>query len=677
MRSYSFSARLALYGFSVLVIVLILVVYELRAWVPQSGIMLASPARPAGAVNLAFEQAGHEFQVPVPLLKAICYMEGRLSNNGGAPSADDGYGCMHLIHNSHGDQLGQAARMLGVNASQLKLDLPSNIRGGAALLRADALRLSSIHVLPDTLGNWYGALAAYSHAATRSTALMYAGAVYTLLAHGFSAQAEDGETVVLAPQPVHPNLVTAAAVTGTSSLPSGCKQDQDVDYPLAVDCVVDPQSFDCNKTPDKAPCTYEDAQRPSDFAIDQIVIHDIEGTAQASLNVFQNAKTTASAHYIVDGDGTVYQVIREKDIAYHAGNYWYNEHSIGIEHAGMDATGYRWYSASEYLASAKLVAYLLKKYNLPLSHDRLVSHGTIPSPSATSLPNHVDPGPYWLWSYYIKLIHDQGISYPGEAVAPVFLLRPLSARLPFGKDGKETSANFNFFYLYNGPSTASGRVPQLGNGHDVTDVSGSVEPGVSYYYLDRVVDPAGSGAILYKIWYGVVDHPTGKKRFAHAREVWLAVPRGAAARGEGIPIALHADPGQTPLIYGQPTTGSRYVLGDAPTGAIFVSAYTVVEDTPPPTPTPVPPPVAPPGDPNGGDPGNPNNGDQNTIGDPGYFYDFGNPDIMGPDGARNTRGKAYRADGGAGSLWYEINYNHRQAWVPASEVTLLQAPGAH
>jgi hypothetical protein len=24
----------------------------------------------------------------------------------------------------------------------------------------------------------------------------------------------------------------------------------------------------------------------------------------------------------------------------------------------------------------------------------------------------------------------------------------------------------------------------------------------------------------------------------------------------------------------------------------------------------------------------------------------------------------------AGRLWYEINYNHRQGWVPASEVTL-------
>ncbi|HEX7733251.1 MAG TPA: N-acetylmuramoyl-L-alanine amidase [Ktedonobacteraceae bacterium] len=671
MRSYSFSARLALYGFSVLVMVLIVVVYELRAAIPLNGIMLAGPPR-SRMVNLAFEGAAREFQVPAPLLKAVCYMEGRLSNNGGSPSADNGYGCMHLIQNTHGDQLGRAARALGVSTNQLKLDLPTNIRGGAALLRADALRLSPTHTLPASLNGWYGALAAYSHAATRSTALMYAQAVYTQISQGFRARADDGETVALVPRRVHPDAISAATVTGTSALPSGCQQDQNVDYPQAVDCVVDQQTFDCNKTPDKAPCTYEDAQRPTDFAIDQIVIHDIEGTAQASLNVFQNVKTIASAHYIIDSDGTIYQVIREKDIAYHAGNYWYNEHSIGIEHAGIDATGYRWYSASEYLASARLVAYLLKKYNLSLTHDRIVSHGTIPSPSASSLPNHVDPGPYWLWSYYIKLIHDQGVPYGGETVAPVFMLRPSSARFPLGQDGKETSANFNFFYLYNGPSTASGRVPQLGNGHDVTDVSGCVEPGVSYYYLDRVVDPAGSGATMYKIWFGVVDHPTHNKRFAHARQAWLAVPRDAAARGEGVPITLHADPGQTPLIYGEPTTSSKYVLGDAPAGATFVSAYTVTEDPPPANPP--APPVNPPGNSNSGDPNNPNNGDQDTIGDPGFLGDFGNQDGIDIYGVVNHKGKFHRADG-AGSLWYEINYNHRQAWVPASEVTLLPIPG--
>ena len=686
MRSYPFPIRVALYGLSLLTIVLALLTGELRVVANQARMVPASATRiGSGSVNQAFEEAAREFGVPISLLKAICYMEGRLSNNGGSPSIDNGYGCMHLIQNSRGDLLDHAARALGVSAHQLKLDLPTNIRGGAALLRDDALQLSRTHSLPTRLSDWYGALAVSSHATTRSAALMYAGAVYTLLAQGFSAQADDGETITLVPQNVQPDTLSATAVQGINKLPSGCKLDQNVDYPQAVDCLVSAHTFDCNQTPKNASCTYEDAQRPTDYAIDQIVIHDIEGTAQSSLNVFQNPKTAASVHYIIDSDGTIYQVVREKDIAYHAGNYWYNQHSIGIEHAGVDATGYRWYNASEYLASAKLTAYLLKKYNLPLNHEQIVSHATIPSPSATSLPNHVDPGPYWLWDYYLKLIHEQSMHYPSEATSPnIFLLRPSSDRRPLGARGAETDANFNFIYLYNGPSTSSGRIPQLGNGHDITDVSGCVEPDISYYYLAKVVDPAGSGDTMYKIWYGVVDHPTSTKRFVHARLAWLAVPRGAAGRGEGIPVVLNGASGQKPLIYGQPTTGSTYVLGDAPAGAIFVSAYTVTEDS---IPTNNGSNTGGTGDTtnngnntggtgdttNNGDPGSTNGGD-NQTGNMDGAGNIGDQNSMAANGIIATKSKNRRTDG-VGNLWYEINYNHRQAWVPASEVTVMQVPG--
>ena len=718
MRSNPFLARVALSGLSLLAIVLMVMPCELRSLANQARFVPANLTG-TGVVSRAFEEASREFQVPVVLLEAICYMEGRFSNNGGNPSVDDGYGCMHLIQNEHGDVLDRAAHTLGVSVNQLKQDLPTNIRGGATLLRADELQLSDAHSLPTNVRDWYGAVATYSNATTRANALLYADAVYTLLAQGFSAQADDGETITLAPQQVQPNVLSATTIKGTRSLPSGCKLDQNVDYPQAVDCLVPAPTFDCNQTQPKAPCTYEGAQRPTDYAVDQIVIHDIEGTAQESLHVFQNAKTGASVQYIVDSDGTVYQVVREKNIAYHAGNYWYNQHSIGIEHAGVDATGYRWYNASEYLASAKLVAYLLKKYHLPLNHEQIVSHGTIPSPSATSLPNHVDPGPYWLWDYYLKLIHEQGVSYPGEATSSnIFLLRPKSDRHPLGAQGQESSANFNFFYLYNGPSTASGRIPALGNAQDMTNVNGCVEPDISYYYLNKVVDPVGSGDTLYQIWYGVVDHTTKAGRFAHARLVWLAVPRGTAGHGEGMVVTLHAVSGQKPLIYGQPTTGSTDVIGDAPAGSLFVSTYTVTEDSPPP-------PAGNqnnPGDNNNtgnqnatSNPGasnppgsqsttsNPGNSNQNTTGNPGDNNSTGsqsrtgNPSSSNPPGSQNNvsgqgantieyqngmgansvinpRGQQGKKDG-AGSLWYEINYNHRQAWVPASEVTLSPTPG--
>jgi N-acetyl-anhydromuramyl-L-alanine amidase AmpD len=606
------------------VMMLSLILTLLWPWNLARPRLVSAGSSQAGKVSWAFDEAAAEFHVPAALLKAICYLEGRLSNNDGAPSADNGFGCMHLVKNAQSDTLDRAARELRVSADRLKREMPENIRAGAALLRDYALQTSPTHHLPTTLSDWYGAVAAYSNATTRSTALLYAGAVYTLLGQGFSAQADDNEIITLAPQAVQPDVATAASVQGSGKLPAGCKLDQKVDFPGAVDCLLPAHTFDCNITPTTA-CNFTGSDRPDTCTIDysasnkvvtqpckinQIVIHDIEGGAASALNIFQNPQARSSAHYVVDSDGTIYQVVREKDIAYHVGNFWYNQHSIGIEHTGFDATGFRWYNATEYLASAKLVAYLLQKYDLPLDRAHVVAHGTVPSPSAGQ-SNHVDPGPYWLWDYYFKLIHQQGGVFPDAARTPnIFMLHPKSDRHPFGKHGKETAANFSFFYLYNGPSTASGRIPRQGRGSDITDVTDSVEPGVSYYSLAKVTDPAGSGDTMYKIWYGVEDqaHAAQPSLFAHARTVWLAVPRGAATSGQGVAVILRADNGKKAHIYGQPTSGSDHIIGDAPAGAIFVSAYSVIED-------------------------------------------------------------------GTQTLWYEINYNHRQGWVPSSEITLTQTPG--
>ncbi len=328
----------------------------------------------------------------------------------GSPSIDNGFGCMHLVQNPHFDTLDQAAQALRVSTAQLKTDLATNIRGGAVVLRAEALRLSPAHTLPAHLSGWYGAVAAYSAAGTRSTAFLYADTLYQVLNRGFSARADDGEAVTLAPQGVQPNRITATNVRATATLPAGCVQDSNVDYSSAIDCILSPSKYDCNLT---SPCNYQDSNRPTSYPLPFVLIHDIEGTAQDALTIFQNASNAVSAHYLVDSDGTIYQVIHEKDIAYQAGNFWYNARSIGIEHAGFDATGYQWYNATEYLASAKLVAYLSKKYNIPLDHAHLVAHGTVPGPTLSTTPNHVDPGPYWLWDYYFGLINQQGVPFPG------------------------------------------------------------------------------------------------------------------------------------------------------------------------------------------------------------------------------------------------------------------------
>ncbi|MGH2479324.1 MAG: N-acetylmuramoyl-L-alanine amidase, partial [Ktedonobacteraceae bacterium] len=147
------------------------------------------------SANEAFTLASSETGVPADLLKGICYFEGRLSMHGGSPSIDNGFGCMHLVKNERADTLDQAAGLLHVSTDQLKNDLTTNIRGGAAVLRAEALQLSS--TLPTSLAGWYGTVAEYSHSRVHATALSYADALYKVLKTGFNAQTDSGEVVTL------------------------------------------------------------------------------------------------------------------------------------------------------------------------------------------------------------------------------------------------------------------------------------------------------------------------------------------------------------------------------------------------------------------------------------------------------------------------------------------------
>ena len=298
---------------------------------------------------------------------------------------------MDLARNSHLDTLGQAARLLGVPVWSVRNSQWLNIAGAAAVLRADAIALSRTRQVPATLGGWYGAIAKYSGAG-HDIAVMYASEVYRIVGRGLTATAPTGEIVRIAPTAVTPDTATARNVGTTPALPANCTTKTGTNYRSAYNCIV-PANY--------AGVTYDPANRPTDLPLLGITIHDTEETLDNTIATFWNQGNGVSVHYVVDTDGTVYQCLRDKDVAFQNGNFWYNQRTIGIEHVGVDATSYRWYNATEYLGSAKLVAYLLKKYHIPLDHEHVMSHGTTPAPTLGTSPNHVDPGPYWLWDFYL------------------------------------------------------------------------------------------------------------------------------------------------------------------------------------------------------------------------------------------------------------------------------------
>ncbi|MFE2044283.1 N-acetylmuramoyl-L-alanine amidase [Streptomyces sp. NPDC059477] len=141
------------------------------------------------------------------------------------------------------------------------------------------------------------------------------------------------------------------------------------------------------------------ADRPGDYAVDMVIVHVTQGSYASAVRVFQDPGHGAAAHYIVSQEGEVTQMIRELDVAYHAGNRDYNERSVGIEHEGFvdrpeDLTD------AMYEASALLTAGICRRYDIPVDREHIIGHVEVPG------TDHTDPGPHWDWDRYLTLVRN-------------------------------------------------------------------------------------------------------------------------------------------------------------------------------------------------------------------------------------------------------------------------------
>ena len=153
---------------------------------------------------------------------------------------------------------------------------------------------------------------------------------------------------------------------------------------------------------------YTVANRPYSHLIDKIIIHVTQGSWSSALNWFQNPRAGASAHYTVrSSDGYLGQSVAEKDICWHAGNWSYNQTSIGIEHEGF-VNDPSWFTEAMYDVSAQLSAYLVNKYGIPLDRAHILGHNEVPDPydpgQYGGAGNHTDPGYYWDWDKYMSYV---------------------------------------------------------------------------------------------------------------------------------------------------------------------------------------------------------------------------------------------------------------------------------
>jgi hypothetical protein len=158
------------------------------------------------------------------------------------------------------------------------------------------------------------------------------------------------------------------------------------------------------------PNTYVSQNRPHDGDfIDSIMIHDTETSYEGTVFAFTNPKATASVQYVVSGqnnssDPGVTQFVADKNWTHSVNNFWFNEHSIGLEHIGFAVAPGGYFTQQLYERSADLVGWVVWKYRLALDRAHILGHDNIPNSVDNPSVQHWDPGPSWDWPYYMALV---------------------------------------------------------------------------------------------------------------------------------------------------------------------------------------------------------------------------------------------------------------------------------
>lgn len=128
--------------------------------------------------------------------------------------------------------------------------------------------------------------------------------------------------------------------------------------------------------------------------ITAVVIHYTASlNIQGTLSWFLNKSSQVSAHYVIGRDGRVVQMVKDEDVAWHAGKSslegksGVNAFSIGIELVATFDSGF---TEPQMHALEQLVLEIVLRYDISLA--RVVGHADIAPGRKT------DPGPLFDWA---------------------------------------------------------------------------------------------------------------------------------------------------------------------------------------------------------------------------------------------------------------------------------------
>ena len=250
-----------------------------------------------------------------------------------------------------------------------------------------------------------------------------------------------------------------------------------------------------SRSPDYPPAIWDPAPEcnwePRTKEVSAVVIHYTEGSYAGCISWFKNCDAQVSAHYVIRSvDGQVTQMVREKDKAWHARSA--NGYTIGIEH---EAYGNVWefFTEAMYQSSANLVRSICSRYDTIKgyrTHDRdTLDNGFCINNGLYNLggegaciqirghqhypdQSHTDPGPYWDWNYYYKLINEGApvtvmegeegrldhLNY-GDDERKIWVIRgPEESTIELNFSSFSLETDFDFLWVYDGDNVFAPKI---------------------------------------------------------------------------------------------------------------------------------------------------------------------------------------------------------------------------
>ncbi|NJP69063.1 N-acetylmuramoyl-L-alanine amidase [Streptomyces sp. ventii] len=588
-----------------------------------------------GALQAAFAAAAEEHGVPEEVLLGVGYLQSRWDGHRGAPSVAGGYGPMHLTdvrtalaaepgdnHHLHGDEdprgdtgrpsdpahapepaaptapapdaergrtVERAAELTGLRPHRLRSGNAANVQGGAALLAASQRELG----LPasEDPADWYAAVAGYGGSDSRPAAEAFADEVFAVIAEGAERTTDDGQHVVLPATEVAPRTGQAALLAlppagpeggpAPAEEPAGAAGDR-AECPAALSCEWIDAAYEEYERPDGG-LTYgnhDKADRPASQRVRYVVVHDMEGYFGPSVDLVQDPTWASWQYSLRASDGHVAQHVPARDVAWHAGNWYVNAASIGLEHEGFLRAPGTWYTEAMYRASARLVAYLAERHGIPLDRHHVIGHDNVPGVGPDNIPGmHTDPGPYWDWAHYFSLL-GAPITADGAADSPLVTVAPAyDAHRPgyTGCDPDDTAApcephGSSGVRLHTGPSADAPLVPDPGthpgreeSGTSIHDIGARASTGQQFALAGRDGEWTAIWFNGRRAWF----HDPEERPAAVPGSGWVATPKEGVERvpvyGVAYPEASDYPEGVAvraaePLPY-RFTSGQSYAVG--------------------------------------------------------------------------------------------------------------------